>query len=96
MSQQNPQTTEELKAQLEEVARKAAKQAVLETLGALGVDPSNAAELREWHADMLWTRSARKGSSNLALAVKTTLVTSLTTGLLYALWRLINSLPGQH
>jgi hypothetical protein len=86
----------QMRAYLDFIAAEAARRAVRDTLSTLGLDPSDPAQLRDWHADLQWTRSARQGSGRLSMTVKTTLVGTLTTGLLYLLWSLFQrSIDGQ-
>ncbi|MBO4169531.1 MULTISPECIES: hypothetical protein [Cereibacter] len=79
---------------ISEAASRAAEQAVRQAFGALGVDPSDPAHVRDWHADMLWTRSAREGSSRLSTSLKTTILGTIATAALYALWRVIQGGAG--
>lgn len=76
----------QLRSYLDLIAAEAARRAVRDTLSTLGLDPHDPAQLRDWHADLQWTRSARQGSGKLSMTIKTTLVGTLTTGLLYLLW----------
>lgn len=78
----------QLRAYLDAIAAEAARRAVRDTLSTLGLDPSDPAQLRDWHADLQWTRSARQGSGKLSMTIKTTFVGTLTTGLLYLIWSL--------
>jgi hypothetical protein len=80
---------------IDAAATKAAEQAVARAFGNLALDPMNPDHLREWHADQLWTRSAREGSKRLSMSMKTTILGTLTTALLYAVWRIVTSGTGQ-
>lgn len=80
---------------IDAAAAKAAEQAVARAFGNLGLDPMNPDHLRDWHADQLWTRSAREGSRRLSMSMKTTIIGSLTTAALFAIWRIITSGTGQ-
>ena len=77
-----------------DAADRAAEQAVARAFGNLGLDPRDPDHIRSWHADQQWTRSAREGSSKLSLSVKTTLLGSLTTAVLFAVWKAIQSGTG--
>ena len=87
-------TDDQIRAHLERVAEEAARRAVRETLTSLGLDPSDPAHVRDWHADMSFVRSARTGSSKLSMTLKTTLVGSLTTGGLFLLWNAFRGVSG--
>lgn len=80
---------------IDAAATKAAEQAVARAFGNLALDPMNPDHLREWHADQLWTRSAREGSKRLSMSMKTTILGTITTALLYAVWRIVTSGTGQ-
>lgn len=80
---------------IDAAAAKAAEQAVARAFGNLGLDPMNPDHLRDWHADQLWTRSAREGSKRLSMSMKTTILGTLTTAILYAVWRIVSNGTGQ-
>jgi hypothetical protein len=79
---------------IESAATRAAEQAVARAFGNLGVNPADADHIRDWHADQLWTRQAREGSSRLSMSVKTTVLGSLATAALFAIWRAIQTGTG--
>lgn len=80
---------------IDAAAERAAERAVARAFGNLGLDPSDPDHIRDWHADAQWTRSAREGSSKMSMAIKTTVIGSLTTAVLFAIWRAIQSTAGQ-
>lgn len=80
---------------LDAAAERAAERAVARAFGNLGLDPSDPDHIREWHADQAWTRSARDGSRKISMTVKTTIIGSITTAILFAIWRAIQSTTGQ-
>lgn len=82
-----------IEAMIDRAASKAAEDAVSAAFRALGVDISSPANLRDWHADAQWTRSAREGSGKLSLSIKTTLGSSLATAIIYALWTMFRAGP---
>lgn len=80
---------------IDQAAARAAEQAVARAFGNLGINPTDPDHLRDWHADQLWTRSAREGSKRLSMSMKTTIIGSLTTAALFAIWRIISTGTGQ-
>jgi hypothetical protein len=80
---------------IDATAERAAERAVARAFGNLGLDPSDPDHIRGWHADQQWTRSAREGSSKLSLTIKTTIIGSITTAILFAIWRAIQYGTGQ-
>lgn len=80
---------------IDAAAERAAERAVARAFGNLGLDPSDPDHIREWHADQSWTRSARDGSRKISMTVKTTIIGSITTAILFAIWRAIQSTTGQ-
>jgi hypothetical protein len=81
----------EIDAMIARAASKAAKEAVEAAFGSLGLNPTDPDHISAWHADRLWTRSAREGSTRVQTAVKTCVAGTLVTALLYGIWRLIES-----
>lgn len=80
---------------IDATAERAAERAVARAFGNLGLDPADPDHIRAWHADQQWTRAAREGSSKLSLTIKTTIIGSITTAVLFAIWRAIQSSTGQ-
>jgi hypothetical protein len=76
---------------MELIADRAARKAVETAFRSLGVDISDPAALRAWHADQSWTRAAREGSSKIGLSIKTTLVGSIVTAVLALIWTAFKS-----
>lgn len=76
---------------VELIADRAARKAVETAFRGLGVDITDPAALRAWHADQSWTRSAREGSSKIGLSIKTTILGSIATAVLAFLWAAFQS-----
>lgn len=85
----------DIEKMIDAAAARASEQAVARAFGNLGLDPTDPQNLRDWHADQLWTRSAREGSRRLSMSMKTTIIGSLTTAALFAIWRIISTGTGQ-
>lgn len=85
----------DIERMIDAAAARAAEQAVARAFGNLGLDPNDPQNLRDWHADQLWTRSAREGSKRLSMSMKTTILGTLTTAILYAVWRIVSNGTGQ-
>jgi len=85
------QSDVQLDALIERAAARAASEAVSAAFRNLGLDINDPAALRAWHADQGWTRNAREGSGRMTLSFKTTILSSLATAIMYAVWRLIQS-----
>ena len=86
---QPPRTLSDSDVEL--IADRAARKAVENAFRGLGLDISDPAALRAWHADQGWTRAAREGSSKIGLSIKTTLVGSIVTALLALIWAAFQS-----
>lgn len=89
-----PQLTPEIELVIDRIAAKAASDAVERAFRGLGLDITDPAALRAWHADQGWTRNAREGVGKLSLSVKTTIVGSLVTAVLYLIWRAVQAGAG--
>jgi hypothetical protein len=59
----------EIEALIERAASKAAREAVEAAFDSLGLNPTDPDQISSWHADRLWTRSAREGSTRVQTAV---------------------------
>lgn len=57
----------------------------------LGIDVNDPSSLRAWHADQIWTRSAREGSGKIGLSIKTTVLGSIATAIVAFLWTAFQS-----
>lgn len=84
-------TAAEIETLIQRAASKAAREAVDAAFGSLGLNPSDPDHISQWHADRLWTRSAREGSTRVQTAVKTSIAGTLVTAILYGIWRLIET-----
>jgi hypothetical protein len=83
----------EIDAMIARAASKAAKEAVEAAFNPLGLAPSDPDHISQWHADRIWTRSAREGSTRIQAAIKTSIAGTLVTALLYGIWRIIEAGP---
>lgn len=80
---------------MDAVARRTAEEAIRRTFASLGLDPHDPTEIARWHEDRTWLRRAREGSTTLERTIKTTVVGSITTAILFAIWSVIQgNTPG--
>lgn len=86
-------TDDQINAMIDRIAARVAREAVDEAFRKLGIDIRDPNSISDYHADRRWTRSAREGSNRLSLSVKTTVLGSLATAILYAIWSAIQSYP---
>lgn len=84
-------TDDQIEALIERVALRAADDAVRKAFMNLGVDILSPDDLRAWHADTQWTRSAREGSSRLGHSMRATVLGTITTAVLLAVWMFVKS-----
>lgn len=84
---------EQIELLIERAAARAAQAAVENAFRGLGVDITDPAALRAWHADQGWTRSAREGSGKLGLSIRTTILGSIATAILALIWSALQSGP---
>lgn len=87
-------TDDQIELLIERVAARAADDAVGKAFANLGVNISSPSELRDWYADRVWTRSAREGSRQISMSVKTTLIGTVATAILFAVWQAIQLAGG--
>ena len=73
---------------LKESAAEAARDSVLQTLNAIGIDAEN---IHECQADMLYLRKIRRGSEELPAKIKASLITVLVPTFLYIAWEAFKS-----
>ncbi|WP_422366423.1 hypothetical protein [Pelagibius sp.] len=71
------------RSEVKEIAHEAAKEAVRETLEALGIDTQNPAEER---ADRVFLRGQRVASAKVAMAVRIVFITTACSGLAWVIW----------
>lgn len=74
------------KEEIQEIARVAAQEAVHETFLKLGIATNTEESVLEVQQDFSWLRRVRKGGSKIQMAVATSGLAVIVSGLLYALW----------
>ncbi|UWR30903.1 hypothetical protein K3758_05055 [Sulfitobacter sp. W002] len=80
---------------MDAVARCTADEAIRRTFASLGLDPHDPTEIALWHEDRAFIQSSREGSNTLVRTIKTTVVGSITTAILFAIWSVIQgNTPG--
>lgn len=67
------------------LAHSTATEAVRETFAVLGIDIENAADMRQFQANMAWVQRFRRLSEKVGSAVIVTVVTILTGGAVHVL-----------
>jgi hypothetical protein len=81
----------QIEALIERAAARAADDAVQKAFRNLGINIASPADLRAWHADTQWTRSAREGSGRLSMSLKTSVLGTLATAVLLAVWTVVKA-----
>lgn len=80
-------------AELETLVQRAVDEGVTRALANLGIDNRSPAQIREWHADMAWVRTTREGTAKLSASAKATIITTITSGILFLIYQLFRT-PG--
>lgn len=76
-------------AQIEAMMERAAYAGFKKGCLNLGINIESPADLRAWHADLQFIRTAREGSARLSVAAKTSAIGTVITaviGILIAVW----------
>lgn len=84
-----PPPTTVAEAELQQVARLSAQNAVRETFRNFGVDIEDQQQVNDFRADLVWSRRSRKMSEQVGGRALLTVVSILTGGVLVAGWEFL-------
>lgn len=90
----SPPFAPHIEAYIEAVATRAARKAVEDALGGIGIDITTPAGLRDEHADRAFLRSARMGVKSAGAKTLLTIIGAAATGIAFLIWSAIHN-PGQ-